>query len=117
MRCILVDETAGTGPEALKLGERPEPSIEPNEVLLRVMATAVNRADTLQRKGGYAPPKGASDILGLEAAGVIERMGEQAKEEGRFKVGDKVMALLSGTLYSPRAACMLARDPLAHCPL
>lgn len=48
-------------------------------ILLRVAATALNRADTLQRKGGYAPPKGASDILGLEASGIIEKIGSDVK--------------------------------------
>ena len=53
--------------------------VSEGHVLLRVAATALNRADTLQRKGGYAPPKGASDILGLEASGVIESTGGDVK--------------------------------------
>lgn len=69
-------------PSQLYVEEKePIPSLgSEGDVLLRVAATALNRADTLQRKGGYAPPKGASDILGLEASGVIERMGTNVKD-------------------------------------
>jgi len=58
-------------------GNEPLPELaSKDDVLLRVAATALNRADTLQRKGGYSPPKGASDILGLEASGVVDKIGE-----------------------------------------
>uniref|UniRef100_A0A7M6DNH7 Alcohol dehydrogenase-like N-terminal domain-containing protein n=1 Tax=Clytia hemisphaerica TaxID=252671 RepID=A0A7M6DNH7_9CNID len=74
--------------------QEPIPQLASNhDVLLHVAATALNRADTLQRKGGYNPPKGASDILGLEASGVIEKIGSNVQG---FKEGDRVMALLAG---------------------
>uniref|UniRef100_A0A7M6DNF9 Enoyl reductase (ER) domain-containing protein n=1 Tax=Clytia hemisphaerica TaxID=252671 RepID=A0A7M6DNF9_9CNID len=73
--------------------QEPIPQLASNhDVLLHVAATALNRADTLQRKGGYNPPKGASDILGLEASGVIEKIGSNVQG---FKEGDRVMALLA----------------------
>ena len=74
--------------------ERPVPAAGPGELLLRVEWTAINRADTLQRKGKYDPPPGATDILGLEAVGVVAALG--AGDSGRFAVGDRAMALLSG---------------------
>jgi len=76
----------------------PVPELSsPDHLLIRVAATALNRADTLQRKGSYAPPKGESDILGLEASGVVDQVGEGV---ANFKVGDKVMALLGGGGYA-----------------
>jgi NADPH2:quinone reductase len=75
-----------------------KPAIGFTDVLIRVKATAVNRADILQRQGHYPPPAGASDILGLECAGIVEDVGEQAA--GKFKVGDRVMALLAGGGYA-----------------
>jgi len=70
----------------------------PDHVLIRVHATALNRADTLQRNGRYAAPAGESDILGLEASGVVEQVGENVVQ--RFNVGDVVMALLRGGGYA-----------------
>eukprot|EP00111_Clytia_hemisphaerica_P017693 TCONS_00052361-protein len=82
--------------------QEPIPQLASNhDVLLHVAATALNRADTLQRKGGYNPPKGASDILGLEASGVIEKIGSNVQG---FKEGDRVMALLAGMDYISAAA-------------
>ena len=72
------------------------------DVLVRIKATAVNRADINQRQGQYPPPPGASDILGLECAGVVEAVGPDAT--GKFSVGDRVMALLSGGGYAEYAA-------------
>jgi putative PIG3 family NAD(P)H quinone oxidoreductase len=95
MQAILMD--APGGPEVMKIGttERPQPSGD--EVLIRVAATAVNRADLLQREGKYPPPPGASAILGLEAAGVIEALGPGAKG---WSVGDRVMCILGGGGYA-----------------
>ncbi|HEY6379888.1 MAG TPA: alcohol dehydrogenase catalytic domain-containing protein, partial [Candidatus Dormibacteraeota bacterium] len=76
MRAILVDHPGG--PEVLGLGEVPDPVPGPGEVLLRVRASAVNRADLLQRQGLYPPPPGASEILGLEASGTVVALGEGA---------------------------------------
>ena len=85
------------GPEVMRLGETPRPDIGEGEVLIRIAATAVNRADTQQRKGAYPPPPGESEIMGLEAAGVIERLGPDV--EG-WKVGDRVMTILGGGGYA-----------------
>ncbi|KAL5010235.1 hypothetical protein ScPMuIL_012540 [Solemya velum] len=78
----------------LSVGDAPVPVLRTGEVLLKVHATAINRADTLQRKGLYPPPLGESGILGLEAAGVIEEIGSGCS--GKWSVGDRVMTLLSG---------------------
>ena len=75
MKAILVP--APGGPEALVLGEAPEPALRDGEVLVRVRATAVNRADLLQAAGKYPPPAGESEILGLEAAGVVDGTDER----------------------------------------
>ncbi len=85
------------GPEVMRLGEAPRPDIGEGEVLIRIAATAINRADTQQRKGAYPPPPGESEIMGLEAAGVIEKLGPGV--EG-WKVGDRVMTILGGGGYA-----------------
>ncbi|NXQ20121.1 QORX oxidoreductase, partial [Peucedramus taeniatus] len=82
------------GPENLYMKEVMKPSPGEGEVLVKVSASALNRADLLQRRGMYPPPKGASDILGLEAAGSVAGLGHGCS--GRWKVGDAVMALLPG---------------------
>ena len=85
------------GPEVLRLGDRPLPHPGAGEALIRVFAAGINRPDVLQRKGGYAPPPGVSDIPGLEVAGVIE--GGDLAGSG-FKVGDPVCALVAGGGYA-----------------
>ncbi|HQR47479.1 MAG TPA: alcohol dehydrogenase catalytic domain-containing protein, partial [Thermoanaerobaculia bacterium] len=75
MKAILVPDPGG--PEALVFGEAPDPVAGPGEVLVRVKATAVNRADLLQAAGKYPPPPGAPEILGLEAAGEVAGKGER----------------------------------------
>ncbi|XP_061176281.1 quinone oxidoreductase PIG3-like [Saccostrea echinata] len=82
------------GPEKLGIASVPIPQLREKEVLLKVYATAINRADTLQRKGLYPAPPGESDILGLEAVGVIEKLGPGCVKS--WKTGDRVMALLPG---------------------
>lgn len=72
------------------------PTLSAGDVLIRVVATAINRADILQRKGAYPPPPGASSILGLEAAGVVEEVAQPSP----FAVGDRVAALLTGGGYA-----------------
>ncbi len=84
-------------PEVLKPVERPMPEAGAGEVLIKVSAAGVNRPDVFQRKGNYPPPKGASDLPGLEVAGEI--VGGDATAGG-FKVGDKVCALLAGGGYA-----------------
>lgn len=91
----------GKGGDArLELGEAPDPKPAAGEIQIRVAATAVNRADLLQRRGLYPPPPGASEILGLECAGVVEQVGAGV---GELREGDRVMALLAGGGYAERA--------------
>jgi putative PIG3 family NAD(P)H quinone oxidoreductase len=89
------------GPDVLRLGEAPDPTPGPGEVVLAVAASAVNRADLMQREGRYPPPPGASEILGLEASGTIAARGEGVTG---WSVGDRAMALLSGGGYAERVA-------------
>ena len=88
------------GPEVLKAVERPVPVPQPGEVLVKVEAAGVNRPDILQRQGKYPAPPGASDIPGLEIAGSIER----ADDAGRWRVGDRVCALVAGGGYAEYCA-------------
>jgi tumor protein p53-inducible protein 3 len=94
MKAILVDET-----KSLYIGEADEPILSAEDLLVRVKATALNRADLLQKRGLYPPPKGASPILGLEMSGVIEKVGSQVTG---WKTGDRVFALLPGGGYAER---------------
>ncbi len=99
MRAVV---TTGTGgPDVLSIGEVADPSPQTGEVLIEVVATAVNRADTLQRQGFYPPPPGASDVMGLECSGRVVALGEGV--EG-WSVGDEVCALLAGGGYAARVA-------------
>jgi NADPH:quinone reductase len=85
------------GPEVLVPEERPMPVLGPAEVLVKVAAAGVNRPDVMQRQGLYPPPKGASDIPGLEIAGEIVALESDVK---RWRVGDKVTALVAGGGYA-----------------
>ena len=85
------------GPSVLYIGSRPIPEPNKKEVLIKVVAAGINMPDILQRQGEYPPPKGASDILGLEVSGVVVKLGKETK---KIKVGDKVCALVSGGGYS-----------------
>ena len=85
------------GPEVLYIGSRPIPKPKNNEVLIKVKAAGVNKPDILQREGEYPPPKGVSDILGLEISGGVVEIGKKTKN---IKIGDKVCALVSGGGYS-----------------
>jgi NADPH2:quinone reductase len=105
-RMRVVEITRPGGPEVLKPSERPITSPGPGEILIRVAYAGVNRPDALQRAGAYDPPKGASDIPGLEAAGEVAMVGEGVSE---WQVGDKVCALLPGGGYAEFALC-----PAAH---
>lgn len=91
----------GSGKAArLEPGEAPSPEPGPGEILVDVAATAVNRADLMQRRGLYPPPPGASEILGLECAGTVAALGEGVSG---WQTGDRVMALLAGGGYAERA--------------
>jgi len=85
------------GPEALVVSEHPDPVPGPGEVRIDVVASALNRADTLQRQGFYPPPPGASDILGMECSGRIGAVGEGVTG---WSVGDEVCALLAAGGYA-----------------
>ncbi len=93
MKAILYDQPD----EPLYLGEADKPQPNSGELLVRVRAAALNRADLLQRRGGYAPPPGASPILGLEIA------GEVASAAGQWQVGERVMAVITGGGYAEYA--------------
>lgn len=85
------------GPEELSTGSRPVPQTNTGEVLIKVSAAGVNGPDIVQRKGGYPPPKGASDLLGLEIAGTIVAIGSGVPD---WSVGDQVCALTNGGGYA-----------------
>lgn len=95
MRAIVASEPGG--PDVLEMVELPDPVPGPGEVRVRVMASAVNRADILQREGRYPPPPGAGPVLGLEAAGVVEELGPGVSG---WAPGDRVMALLAAGGYA-----------------
>ena len=95
MRAVIVPEPGG--PDALVVADLPDPSRGPGEVVIDVAATAVNRADTLQRQGFYPPPPGASDVLGLECSGTVSAVGDGV--DG-WSVGDEVCALLASGGYA-----------------
>jgi putative PIG3 family NAD(P)H quinone oxidoreductase len=97
MQAIVIREPGDE--DVLQLAEVPAPVLGDEDVRIRVRATAVNRADLLQRRGMYAPPPGASGILGLECAGEVLEIGP-AVPAGRWSVGDRVMALLPGGGYA-----------------
>lgn len=100
MRAIEISQYGA--PEVLREATRPDPVAGAGEVLIRVAASGVNRPDVLQRKGGYAPPPGASDLPGLEVAGTIEGGDAAALAQAGLKIGDRVCALLAGGGYAER---------------
>lgn len=95
MSVVAISEPGG--PEVLVLQERPLPQLEPGEVLIRVSAAGVNRPDVLQRMGAYPPPKGASDLPGLEVSGAVVAA---AKNVTHPKIGEMVAALAPGGGYA-----------------
>ena len=96
----VVEIIAFGGPEVLKLAVRSAPVAGSGELLIRVSASGINRPDVLQRTGNYPVPPGASDIPGLEVAGVIDSGDEKAMATAGFKVGDRVCALVAGGGYA-----------------
>src|SRR5882757_10045196 len=89
------------GPDVLEWTEVPDPEPGPGEVVIDVAASALNRADLLQRQGFYPPPPGASDIIGMECSGRISSVGAGVSN---WAVGDEVCALLAGGGYAERVA-------------
>ncbi|MBQ6640984.1 MAG: NAD(P)H-quinone oxidoreductase, partial [Saccharopolyspora sp.] len=86
-------------PDVLEWTEQADPRPGPGEVLLEVAAAGVNRADLAQRQGNYPPPKGASEVLGLECSGTVAELGDDVRD---WQVGDEVCALLAGGGYAER---------------
>ena len=103
MKAILFDKYGD--PSVMYIGEAPKPIINENEVLIKVAAAGVNRPDILQRQGGYPPPKGASEILGLEVSGKIVEIGKNIDLD--FK-GREVCALVTGGGYAEYVKTTLA---------
>lgn len=99
MKAVAIDGAGG--PEILKITELPLPEVKAGEVLIKVAAAGINRPDVMQRQGNYPPPKGHSELPGLEVSGTIAALGEGAK---RFAVGDAVLALVPGGGYAEYAA-------------
>src|SRR5438067_11262389 len=94
---IAIEISQFGGPEVLVPVERPQPNPAAGEVLIKVAAAGVNRPDVMQRRGTYPPPPGASDIPGLEVAGVVDAIGDGVTGWQR---GDRVCALVAGGGYA-----------------
>ena len=99
MKAILVNED-----RSLRFDNVPDPVIKPDEVLVKIEAAALNRADLLQREGNYPPPPGCPEWMGLEVSGEIVKVGDEAAAASQWKVGDKVCALLGGGGYAEYVA-------------
>ena len=106
----IVEITTPGAPEMLRVGQRPVPQAGEGELLIRVSASGVNRPDVLQRIGNYPVPAGASDVPGLEVAGVIESGDAAALAAAGLKVGDRVCALVAGGGYAQYCVA-----PVAQC--
>ena len=99
MKAILVNDD-----RSLRWDNVPDPVIKDDEVLVKIEAAALNRADLMQREGDYPPPAGCPEWMGLEVAGEIVEVGEEAKKCSSWKLGDKVCALLGGGGYAEYVA-------------
>ena len=95
MKAILVNED-----KSLRWDDVPNPTVKEDEVLVKIEAAALNRADLMQRDGDYPPPPGCPEWMGLEIAGEIVSLGEKVSELSEWKLGDKVCALLGGGGYA-----------------
>ena len=95
MKAILVNED-----RSLRWDNVPDPEIKSDEMLVKIEAAALNRADLMQREGDYPPPAGCPEWMGLEIAGTIVEIGDEAKEKSNWKTGDTVCALLGGGGYA-----------------
>jgi len=99
MKAILVNDD-----RSLRWDNVPDPMIKNDEVLVKIEAAALNRADLMQREGDYPPPPGCPEWMGLEIAGTVIEVGDEAKERSDWRVGDKVCALLGGGGYAEYVA-------------
>lgn len=109
MKALLVN--TDTEKPVMKMGEYPDPEPEPDELFVKIEATALNRADLLQKAGKYPVPEGASPILGLEMAGVVEQTGANVFD---FSEGDRIFGLLSGGGYAEY--CTIAKQMAMRIP-
>ena len=98
MKAILVNDD-----RSLRWDEVPYPVMNDEDVIVKIEAAALNRADLMQREGDYPPPPGCPEWMGLEIAGEIIEMSEGAKAKSTYKIGDKVCALLGGGGYAQYA--------------
>ena len=96
MKAILVDKTD----RSLHWSDVETPSPKADEILVKIEAAALNRADLMQREGDYPPPPGCPEWMGLEIAGTVVEIGAEAVEKSDWKLGDKVCALLGGGGYA-----------------
>ena len=95
MKAILLKDFGS--PEMMVYGDTVKPQASAEQILIKTLATSVNKPDIMQRNGQYHPPKGESEILGLEVAGVVEQVGDKVTQ---WKVGDRVFALVAGGGYA-----------------
>lgn len=109
MKAVLINED-----KSLRWDNVPDPVIGAEDVLVKVEAAALNRADLMQREGNYPPPEGCPEWMGLEIAGTIVEVGEDVSEKSDWKVGDKVCALLGGGGYAEY--CSVKYDMLMPVP-
>lgn len=109
MKAVLINED-----KSLRWDNVPDPVIGAEEVLVKVEAAALNRADLMQREGNYPPPEGCPEWMGLEIAGTIVEMGEEVAKKSDWKIGDKVCALLGGGGYAEY--CAVKYDMLMPVP-
>ncbi|KAF8660722.1 hypothetical protein AX14_007346, partial [Amanita brunnescens Koide BX004] len=96
MRAVLIKDDSGSAND-LYIGDAATPSLKSGEVLIKIKAFGLNRADLYQREGRYPPPAGASSILGIEFAGVVTELGQEVIE---WSVGDEVLGLTGGGAYA-----------------
>ena len=101
MKAVLIQKDER---RSLVWSDVPDPVAKADEVVIKVAYAALNRADLMQRAGDYPPPPGCPDWMGLEVSGEIVSMGDEAKAAGRFRIGDKVCALLGGGGYAEYVA-------------
>lgn len=99
MKAVLINDD-----KSLSLREVPDPLLKDDEILVKVMASGVNRADLLQREGTYPSPAGCPEWMGLEISGTVEKIGALAAKKSTFKIGDRVCALMGGGGYADYAA-------------
>ncbi len=99
MKAILVNDD-----RSLRWDTVPDPQIKSDEVLVKIAAAALNRADLMQREGDYPPPEGCPEWMGLEVSGEIVEIGKEAKANSNWQIGDKVCALLGGGGYAEYVA-------------